>query len=109
MAIRYICNRRLRLGGKVHERGDAIDVKPWMKIGPAVKMGWIERFDDATDPLPAASKARAEIPDDPDTLLKAELVDLIEGLGFSTEDVRGTGSNGLVTKADLVQFLNDRK
>lgn len=109
MAIRYICNRRLRLGGKDYERGDTVVVEPWMKIKPAVNMGWVDLVDDETESLPAATKARADLPADLDSLLKAELVDLVEGLGFSTDDIKGTGSNGLVTKADIVKFIEDRR
>lgn len=108
MASRYICNKRIRLGGKIREPGDIVVYEPWMKIGPAEKMGIVSKVDDEGN-LPAPARARAGLPEDLESLKKAELVDLVEGLGFDTDDVEGTGSGGLVTKADLVTFLNDRR
>jgi hypothetical protein len=106
MSERYVCLRRQQIGGVTREPGYVFERKPYMRNLIAwVHTGYIRKLDLMDDATPAAKQ---EIPPDLDKLKKAELIDVIDGLGFSIEDIVGTGSGGLQTKADLIQFIKSK-
>jgi hypothetical protein len=71
---------------------------------PLLSMGWIEKVSDEVPvPAPAQSARNVELPSDLSSLKKAELFDLAEELGIAK--IEGTGSGGLITKADLVRAI----
>lgn len=102
---KYVCRRRLKHGGRWLEDGQEFPVRDNENWRPLLSMGWIERVSEET-PAPAPpqpSTPRSTLPDDLSSLKKAELFDLAEEL--SVGNVEGTGSGGLITKADLVRAI----
>ena len=88
----------------MREPGFIFEKKPYMgNLIAWVHTGYIRKLD-AMDGAPV----KQEIPPDLDALKKSELIDLLDGLGFSMDDIDGTGSGGLVTKADLIQFIKSK-
>ena len=108
MSERYVCLRKgMKVGGKVLDAGDQFDRLPYMRNMTAwVHTGWIRRLHEMDTAVPAAKQ---EIPPDLDKLRKSELIDVIDGLGFSIDDIPGTGSGGATTKADLIVFLESKR
>lgn len=105
---RYICCRRLRHGGEWLMPGQEFPVASNINWKPLLSMGWIEKVADGV-PTPAPARpsapASSNIPKDLSKLKKPELFDLAEELGI--DKIEGTGSGGLVTKADLVRAIKN--
>jgi hypothetical protein len=107
MSERYVCLRRQRIGGVLREVGYEFDRQPYHKNLIAwVHSGHIRRLDVMSV---APKSAKQPIPPDLSGLKKAELIDLMDGLGFSLDAVEGTGSGGAVTKPDITRFLESKR
>lgn len=105
MSERYVCLKRQRVFGEWREPGFIFEKKPYMKNLIAwVHTGYIRKLDEMD-----SSPTQQEIPPDLQGLLKAELIDLMDGLGYSLDDVDGTGSGGAVTKPDITGFLESKR
>ncbi|KPK43089.1 MAG: hypothetical protein AMJ65_06865 [Phycisphaerae bacterium SG8_4] len=105
MSERYVCLvDGVRAAGRVMQKGDTFERLPWM--GPLT--AWVNKGNIRRVTNDDGQSAKQEIPPDLDSLKKAELIDVIDGLGFSIDDVTGTGSGGNVTKADLILFLKSK-
>lgn len=103
---KYVCRRRLKFGDGWLEPGMEFPVRPYLRYDYLLSMGWIERaIDGASVPAPAqvSSQLRSVLPANLSSLKKAELFDIADELNIGTID--GTGSGGLVTKADLMRAI----
>lgn len=108
MSERYICLRDgVKVGGKVLEVGDTFERQPYMGSMVAwVHNGTVRKLDIMDE---APRPAKQEIPLDLKRLNKAELIDLMDGLGYGLDEVEGTGSGGAVTKPDIKRFLESKR
>jgi hypothetical protein len=101
---KYICRRRLQHGGGWLEPGMEFPIVPSQNWRPLLSMGWIEKVEDSVPISVQPTRPRAPtIPADLSKFKKAELFDLIDELGIG--EIDGTGSGGLVTKADLIRAI----
>lgn len=107
MSERYICLRAgIKVGDRFLEAGETFEKQPWMGSLIAWEHnGHIRRLDEHDV---AIQPAKQVVPEDIDGLTKAELIDLLDGLGLGLNDVEGTGTSGAVLKTDIVRFIKSR-
>jgi hypothetical protein len=122
MARRFIAAvRGLKFGSGYLEIGDPIPRRKEDSLHGLVGRGWVKEVDESEIDPKKLAKVKAEegetvVKEEPEAAspsftdlenkTKAELIELLPGVGFTLETVEGTGSGGAVLKKDLIAALN---